>query len=184
MNSSIKMFFLHLLTIVLLIFGLSLSVYSKEPDWFIKLKKVKIFSSTRKDVLKVFDNPKETYSSDKNGGETDSWGESVEYETKDGKLEAFYSTGKCSNKSDGWDVEKDMVVSIEFTPKIPVSLSKFNFDLRTFSKEKEYDTSYWYYRNHRLGILMVVFDKKVTTLEFSITDEMRKLDCEKVLQLK
>ena len=78
---------------LLLIFS-AVSVFPDEPDWFVKLKEVKVFQSSKQDVERVFGNPPIVYST-KNDSREKGWGEINEYQTNEGKLEVFYSTGKC-----------------------------------------------------------------------------------------
>ena len=112
-------------------------------------------------------------------------GEIIKYQTKDGKLKVFYSTGRCSKNSnkDGWDINKDIIVSIEFELNKPVRLSKLNLDLRTFVGYKESDNPTYHYRSSELGIEFSTLGGKVTSMEYSLTPEMRKLDCEIVLKI-
>lgn len=173
---------------VLLLFSIFLSKspsYGKGPDWLLKMKNIKIFESSKEDVLKTFNYPKMTYSSNDNGEET-SWGESVEYETNEGNLAVFYSTGKCSEETGnkGWDINKDIVVSVEFEPKKVIRLSELDLDLRTFTKYKESDNQYYQYQSVPLGINFTMLGKNVTLFEYSLTDKMKELDCEKVLKTK
>jgi hypothetical protein len=175
----------NFLLILVVSFVLSMTVSAQEPDWFLKLKEIKVFQSSKQDVERVFENPKNIYSSNKDGKEL-GWGEIIEYNTVSGKLHVFYSTGRCSEitNNDGWDLVKDVVVNIEFEPLKSVKLSKLSLDLSTFKREKESDTSFWHYTSEKLGIKFAVLQNKVIWFKYSLTDEMRKLDCEKVLEEK
>lgn len=159
------------------------SIYGKEPEWFLKMKEIKVLQSKRQDVLRVYNYPKITYSSNENPKET-GWGEIVRYETKDGKLRVFYSTGRCSKltNADGLDVDKDVVVNIGFEPANPVELRDLDLDLRTFTGYKESDTQYFEYRSEELGMDFTLLGGKVTSIEYSLTPKMRELDCERILK--
>ncbi len=174
------------LQILFLGFILSISVSAQVPDWYIKLKEVKVFQSSKQDVGRIFEYPNVSYWSRSKGRPDNSWGESFVYETKNGKLDVFYSTGKCSELTGkrGWDIDEGLVVSIEFEPTKPIKLSKLNLDLSTFKREKSSDTAFWRYWSDQLGVNFGVLQNKVTWFEYSITDEMSKLDCEKVLKEK
>lgn len=176
-----KHLFIGIFTMTLLNF----SVYAKKPDWFLKLQEIKVFQSNRQDVERVFDNPKFLYSSNENPKET-GWGETVEYQTTDGKLEVFYSTGRCSEQTNkkGWDIDKDLVVSIEFEPNEPIKLSDLELDLSSFSGYKESDNQYFQYKSEKLGVEFTLLGGEVTYIEYSITPEMKKLDCEIILKNK
>lgn len=160
-------------------------VLAKQPNWFVKLQKIKIFQSSKRDVEKVFDLHKVTYSSNEDSREK-GWGEIMEYQTNDGKLEAYYSTGKCSdnNNKTGWNIDEGVVVSVKFEPDTLVKLSELNLDLSTFTREKESDTQYYNYKSSELGIEFTTLGEKVTSFEYSLTPEMEALDCEKVLEKK
>lgn len=176
-----KQIFICVLIIVLLIF----SVYSKQPDWFFKLQKIKVFQSDKQDVRKVFGNLKVLYSTSENPKET-GWGETIEYQTDEGKLEVYYSTGRCSELTNkkGWDIDEEIVVSIEFEPNKPIDLPELNLNLDTFTGYKESDTQYYNYRSSELGIEFTLLEGKLTSIEYSLTPEMKKFDCEVLLKDK
>lgn len=156
---------------------------AQEPDWLLNLKTVKVFQSTKQDVEIIFKNPKETYSSNKDGKET-GWGEVIEYQRPDGNLRVFYSTGKCSKteNNNGWDLSDGVIVNIEFEPVEAVRLQELNLDLTTFKRSQESDNANWNYRSDQLGINFTVLEGKVTSMKYSLTPEMRVLDCEIVLK--
>lgn len=168
--------------LALILFSAS-SVFAQTPDWFLKLKQIKVFQSSRQDVERVFENPESVYSSSKDSNEK-GWGETVRYKTPDGQLRVFYSTGRCSETAnkDGWNLDKDVVVSIEFRPVNRVKLSEFNLDLRTFTREKVIDTDGWFYQSMELGVDFGLSDGKLADIEYSSTPDLRKFDCELLLK--
>lgn len=174
----------YTLVFLILFFGQN-SVQAREPDWFLKLQKIKVFKTHREEVEKIFNSPKILYSSNRDGKEP-GWGEIVEYQSNDGIIEVFYSTGKCSQLTnpDGWDVDEGIVVSIEFKPNVPVELPELNLNLSTFIAEKADDTQYYSYRSEKLGIEFTTLGGKVTSVEYSLTPEMKKLDCKTILKKK
>jgi hypothetical protein len=172
----------QVLFLLALFFCGTFKTIGQEPDWFLKLKQIKVFQSTRQDVERIFENPEAVYSSNRDGKEA-GWGEIIKYERPDGELQVFYSTGKCSEITNpvGWDLDNDVVVNIEFEPTKPVKLSKFNLDLTTFKRSKEFDTENWDYISEQLGINFNVLENKITSFKYSLTPEMREIDCEKLL---
>ena len=112
------------------------NVAGQEPDWLIKLRKLKVLESTKADVEREFNFPKVIDASDdaereKNGAEY------ITYETKDGVLEVDYSTGTCSelNSSFGYDVVSGTITELSFEPKKTVKATLLNFDYDSFKVE-------------------------------------------------
>jgi hypothetical protein len=169
----------------MLIFLFAFPVYGQPPEWFLKLRQIKVFESSRQDVERIFNDPKIVYSSNTDGKEK-GWGEIIEYQTGNGKLGVFYSTGKCAESDDktGWDVAENIVVSVEFHPNEPAKLSDFKLDLKTFKAEKAADTQHYSYRSDKLGIEFEVLGGNVTSFEYSPAPERQKLDCRIVLKNK
>lgn len=158
----------------------------KEPDWLVKLRKLEIFKSTRAEVENVFGNPK--INEIKNLAQpVGGWGLEIEYETEEGKLNVWYSTGTCAESRSryGYDIDKDVVSEITFYPKNRVDFTEMNFDLREFKSEPIIDIQSAYnHRNDNLGVELYMIDGKIENIEFYLKEEQKQLDCVKVLNLK
>ena len=63
-----------------------------------------------------------------------------------------------------------------------MKLSALKLDLSSFTGYKESDNQYYQYQSSKLGIEFTLLGGKVTSIEYSLTDEMKKLDCEIVLK--
>ena len=175
MKNAAKLFLSVIFTV-----SLCISVEAKEPDWLIKLRKLKVFSSTKTDVEKVFDIPKVTEIYNYAEREKDGWSMRVDYETDEGELEAEYSIGKCSeNRSTiGYDVDKDVVVDLTFRPNIPFFQTDLEYDLKTFEAERVTDIENAYiFSNYELGTELYIVDKKVEKIDFVKTEKHKALKC-------
>lgn len=105
------------------------SLYSATPKWFSKLNQIKLLTTTRQEVEKLFGYPEITYTS------KGRWNETIEYKLKEGQLSVDYSLEKCSETNkDGYDVDKDVVIDIYMDLKEDVSISKLGLDLSKFEK--------------------------------------------------
>lgn len=114
-----------------LILTINLSAHSKTPKWYLKLKQVKLMVTTKQEVEKLFNYPEATNTFD---GE---WSKNIDYNLKEGKLSVSYSQGKCSEvNTDGYNVEKDVVIGITMYLEEEVSISKLALDLSNFDKRE------------------------------------------------
>lgn len=163
--SEIKQFILCLC----IIFIFTNSMCASELNWLLKLRKLKILESTKEEVERMFDNPKIVDYSNLAKKEKNGWGEKIEYKTKEGYLEALYSTGKCAeSKSEfGYDVDKETLVELHFYPFDEVSYSKLGFDLNQFDSKPVIDVYNTYsFRNKRLGVEITINNEKVSSIHF------------------
>ena len=69
------------------------------------------------------------------------------------------------------------VISLDFTPTIPVKTSDLLLDLATFKVEKESDTPHLVFRSTQLGIHFIALEDMVRFIEISMTPEQKKLKC-------
>lgn len=158
---------------------LCFSIYGAPPEWFIKLKQIKILESTRQEIETLFNHPKITYESV--GQET----VSVEYALKQGELYVSYSLGKCSEQSEySYDVEKDVVTRVDIDLKKHINISKLGLDLNGFKKSGISDLpGIFTYRNEDLGEYHQTGEYfkngvvKVKNLEFFPSSSKQKLAC-------
>lgn len=103
----------------------------------------------------------------------------VTYQLKDGSLSIEYSTGPCrSDRKGGWNVPKDVIISLLFSPKHPKKLSALKLDLTKYRKVAGGDTpSVTYYINDEDGIVYSIQMGKVDYVEYSPPKKYDHLRC-------
>jgi hypothetical protein len=158
------------------------NVAGQEPNWVIKLRKLKVLESTKTDVEREFNFPKVIDISDsdekvKNGEEY------ITYETKDGVLEVDYSTGTCSelNSSSGYDVVSGTLTELSFELKKPVKGSSLNFAYDSFKIELVDDMpDLTVYRSLEDGIRINIVRGDFRSISFSPSAKYDYLECGKI----
>lgn len=147
---------------------------SREVEYYKKLKRIKIFESTRRDVESLF-----RYQSLKATGDGE-FSKTVYYELKGAKLSVYYSTGRCSEHKSklGFDVNRDAVIGADLFFYEEVPMTRFDFDLSKFSKYQEADNGSIDYTNEPLGIQVVGGEKVIRSIEFSGSEaDQQKYRC-------
>lgn len=156
------------------------STYANEPEWYQKVKQIKLMTSTRHEVESLFNNPKFEETSKKN------WSQKVYYQLEFGQMIVSYSTGKCSKERNmsGYDVVEDTVIRVILNLKKPINMIELDVDLSNFEKYKERDNDAWIYTNEDLGIQLTGSEKVIRDLEFFPWSKYEYLSCRSVLQQK
>ena len=166
-----------IILIVIFYLGLYGSIFAKEPDWYLKLKQIKILQSTKQDVENLFPSLKGRVSHKfKNS-------EEFHYIKNQETLFASYSLGMCSkdtseNEKYAYDVKNDVLLYLSYTPQKPVKISELKLDLSSFGSYKD-GTGLTYY-NFDLGIEYGVFKDKVESVEIFPTNSMKHLLCKTI----
>lgn len=159
-----------------MMFLLNLPAFGQMPKWFVRIKQIKLFETTRNDVEKLFDNPKITNSL------RGSAGMSVDYKLNVGGLSITYSNGQCS-KSTIYDyaVAADVVTSIELFLDSPVDIARLGLNIKHFEKVAIGDVEGLFnYSNESQGIYFVGDVRRLHELEITPTPEQEKLFCQNV----
>jgi hypothetical protein len=150
-----------------------------EPKWYSKLRQIKPLITTKQEVEKLFNYPKVT---DAYEG---IWSNSVDYKLKEGELSISYSQGRCSetNKDNGYDVAKDVVIDVDLYLKKEVSISALSLDLSNFEKTEISDLpNLFTYRNEDLGEYYNGSLEKIRDIHFFPSKEQEKLACKSLKQ--
>lgn len=173
-----------LAVLIAIVFLLVISVFGKEPDWLVRLRKLSVFVSTKSDVEKVFNYPKVTefYSSFEK--EKYGWSEDIKYETKYGKLLVIYSAGKCSetNSPIGYDIDKNIVAELKFYPNEPLPIEELDYDWEDFEDVSISDVLDGYIlSNDKIGVEIIVVKRKVKSITFRTTTKQEKLKCKNIV---
>lgn len=164
--------------IIVIILAVSVFAYSIEPKWFSNLRQVKPMITTKQEVEKLFDYPKVRYTFD---GE---WSKKVDYILKEGELSVFYSQGRCSEmKTEGYDVEKYIVIDIDMDLKKEVSISKLNLDLSRFEKTEINDLiGVFSYVNEDSGEWVTGTTRKISSFKRFPAKSQENLKCKDVIK--
>jgi hypothetical protein len=111
----------------------------KGQDW----RQIVPLKSTRADVERLFGPTKAAYFGI--------------YHLKDGILDIAYSTGPCtSERKGGWNVPKDVVITVNFSPQRKRRIRDLKLDPRKFRKVVD---------DHVIGILYYVNDEEGVTYQ-------------------
>lgn len=153
--------------------------FAREPNWLIKLRKLKVLESTKADVEREFNAPKVIKSSSNEEREKNRE-EYITYKTTEGTLEVDYSIGYCSELSSlyAYNVSAGTIIEISFKPNKPVKATLLNFDLESFRMERVSDMPYLtVYRNSEDGIKISTVQENVTNIQFSTSATHENLEC-------
>jgi hypothetical protein len=133
----------------------------KAQSW----RKFEPLNTTRADVETVLGS----------GGE----GYEVAYQLTDGKLSIEYSSGPCtSERKGGWNVPKDVVISLHFSPEHPKTVSELKLDSRKYRKViGKHLPSVTYYINNEDGIVYAIQMGKVDWVEYGPAKKDEDLRC-------
>jgi hypothetical protein len=160
---------------IVAILSTQVSVLGQTPEWYIKVKEIKLLETPRSDVERLFD-PLTIVSSSKG-----SVGLSVEYGFRAGSMSILYSNGYCEPESGyGYNVEKDVVIKIAIKPKKPIELSRFDFNLSRFEKEEVSDVvGMFTYTNEEDGQELYGTSTKLSNIILSPSRPQEKMsfDC-------
>jgi hypothetical protein len=135
-----------------------------------KIKALKILSSTREDLRKIFSEAK---------NDEDFYAES--FYLKEGEIFAQYSVGLCGeNNKTGWHVPEWTITSIWFELGKPFNPQKLKIDFTGFKKTSIFDVlGAFEYDNAETGISYSVNTKgRIELIDFSPASKFDYLDCE------
>lgn len=177
------------LLLALLIFSTGIGL-SKEPNWLIKRKQVKLLSHTREDVIKILGNPID------NKMDSYIW----EYDFAEGRMSIrFEDRGLCIKqlgddikRSYGWKVPEWTVTEVDFSPEKPISRKKSFITFVGFTKKPvKYDSKsgatpddykrepfLFEYYNDELGIYYLEYFGKIAGITFYPSKQFNNLKCE------
>jgi hypothetical protein len=154
------------------IFGLVFTIivlnavsYAQGPEWQSRLRQIIPLQSTEKDVERVFGKPVNRYA------------DVGEYETKDAEISVTYSSGKCESTAvDSYNVEKGMVVYIEYSLKKEVKFKSLNINLTNFIKTSP-SFNLVEYKNEDSGITFSISNKILTDISIYPAKQFSYLEC-------
>lgn len=104
------------------------------------------------------------------------------YRVEDGKLSIEYSSGSCgSDRKGGWNVPKDVVISIMFSPTTKPRLSDLNVNRKRLRKVVDRHVGgIIYYIDDENGIVYEIQDGRVETIEYGPPKKYKDLACPEV----
>lgn len=104
-----------------------------------------------------------------------------EYELKEGSLFIEYSSGPCRpERKGGWNVPRDVVIMVSFTPKHKTRIARLKLDPKKFRKivdDHVFGVGVFYYVNDEEGITYQVQRGKVDFVEYHPTKKDEHLYC-------
>lgn len=158
---------------IFFVFGFLVAVEAKPPDWFQKLRSVKILESKRSDVERVFSDS--TIDKSYRNGKV----ETVIYRTAFGEIEAVYSGGDCEKYYDYRVPQGTLIVLRYFLPFEPrFKFKKLGVDADSYIEVLEDDASI-----SRLepstGFKFITNGKVLRTIVITPPEAMSHLKCEK-----
>lgn len=129
--------------------SMSLS-FRKDPDW----RQIRPLRSTRADVERLLGQSKEAYFAD--------------YSLEEGNLFIEYSSGLCTpERKGGWNVAKDVVVKLSFSPKHKRRIAQLKLDPKKFRKViDDHVGGVFFYVNDDEGITYEVQRGKVDVVSY------------------
>lgn len=153
---------LYLLSLILVF---NCQNYAQEPDWFRKIKSIDVLISTRKDIIKLFEEPKNS-----------NYPYFESYQLKEGKMNVEYSKGFCNGeKKDAWNVTEFTVTRIFFTPNRPVTPEMLGINPTEFHKYEIEDVpGAFEYENDETGIDFTL--KTTGKIEIIVFNPQKKYD--------
>ena len=103
----------------------------------------------------------------------------AEYELKQGSLFIEYSSGPCRpERKGGWNVPKDVVTMIHFTPKRRTRIANLKLDPRKFRRVvDDHSIGILYYVNDEEGITYQVQSGKIDFVEYHPAKRDEHLYC-------
>lgn len=103
----------------------------------------------------------------------------AEYELKEGSLFIEYSSGPCKpERKGGWNVPKDVVIMVNFTPKKRTRIADLKLDPKKFRKViDEHVIGVLYYVNDEEGITYQVQSGKIDFVEYHPAKRDEHLYC-------
>jgi hypothetical protein len=133
----------------------------KDPDW----RKLVPLQSTRADVERLLGPSKEAYFAD--------------YKLEEGNLSVIYSSGPCgAGRTGGWNVPKDKVVSLSFSPKHKKRMSALKLSPKKFRKViDDHVGGVVYYINDEDGITYEVQRGRVDVVYYEPSGKYKHLYC-------
>jgi hypothetical protein len=133
----------------------------KGQDW----RQIVPLKSTRDEVERIF------------GATTTAY--FAEYELKQGSLFIEYSSGPCkAERKGGWNVPRDVVIMVSFTPKHKTRIATLKLDPKKFRKVvDDHVIGVLYYVNDEEGITYQVQSGRVDFVEYHPAKRDEHLYC-------
>ncbi len=161
--------------IILIVFVLALGNFTFAQTPLVelnKVKEIKLLESNREDVRKIL--------ADYNLDISDDNGHYEWFSTKNAYIMISYSSGKCFDNSDDWNVPEWKVTEIKVSPKNAIQIKNIGIDYSKFRKEREYRnvSQSYVYHNKDLGIAFEVIKSEVKTVYLSPPKENFSLLCD------
>jgi hypothetical protein len=103
----------------------------------------------------------------------------ADYKLKDGRLFIEYSSGPCRpDRKGGWNLAKNVVVSITFYPAVKPRFAELKVDRKKLRKVVDRHVGgVVYYLNEEEGVVYEIQDGKVDWIEYGPAKKYEYLEC-------
>lgn len=156
-------------TVIFILILMTGSVSAQQPDWFKKIRAIKLLEASRADVIKLFGESKDDIN-DYN----------PQYQLIEGEMNIEYSRGLCGpDNKIGWNVPEYTVTRIFFFPSIRIKPNSLRLKLTEFRKYEVSDSpGFFVYESDKLGLYFnVKKDGSISSFEFRPSDKYNNLFC-------
>ena len=166
---------MKLLAVLSLVLAFQSITFAQEPEWFQKVKQLRLLSSTYEDAVRILGTPSDGTSER----------ELSEYfDLKEGRVFVAFENGKCvisslSGKPTGWLVPAWTVVTVGFEPAVPMTKKDLPFKIKGFRKYESSDVrGAFSYENERDGLsFFVKRNGNIEDVSFNPPSSMDHLLC-------
>jgi hypothetical protein len=175
----IKNNLIHFLGCLFCLLIVNISCFGQEPFWFKKVKEIKPGVSTKKDVEKLFNVKKVLKTEDLSKLEKEGWTKIITYRTLEGFLEVRYSTGNCAErkKSFGYDINKDVLVNLDFHPFKRVPIKYFILTDYAYYQVPDIVSAFIYGDSSKSIELFGSYDKVGQVSRTITSEQVKNLEC-------
>ena len=137
-----------------------------------KIKEIKFLKTTREDAAKIFADYFLSLSDDSRHYQ---W-----FSTKNANIQVSYSSGRCSETREDWNVPEWKVTEVEISFENSIAPKDIGVELSKYKKEKVYaNLAYAYvYHSKDLGIAFKVYKNKIDRIVFTPSKENYSLLCD------
>jgi hypothetical protein len=156
--------------------SLNSAANAQEPFWYLKIKAIKLLSSTYDDVLQVLGSPLNTPT------ERDLF---EYFAVSGGRVYVTFASGPCDGRigregqRSGWSVPRWTVTSLTFRPERPLKIKNLSIRKRGFRRYKSSDVPGAYsYENEKSGVdFFVKRNGEIETVTFEPPQSLDNFAC-------
>ena len=162
---------------ILIIIGLAMGnyIFAQSPLVELdKVKEIKLLESTREDAVKLL-------AADSLDFSDSSDFHYLKFFTNNAVIKISYSSGKCSDESEDWNVLERKITKVVVIPKDSIQIKDVGIDYSKFRREKIWGSikNDYVYHDKIAGIAITTIGDRVETIYFSPLRKDYSLLCDK-----